>query len=140
MVRIRNRNIPLRAQLEKLRRYFPASTFSVGNYGNTFIWKALFQPSELSCSYEVKIEYILGTSPKVYVLSPNPLPLANGATRLPHVYNHKKQQLCLYYGAEREWTPDKMIADTILPWISEWLLHYEYWVITGMWHGGGIVH
>lgn len=140
MVRIRNRNIPLRAQLEKLRRYFPASTFSVGNYGNTFIWKALFQPSELSCSYEVKIEYILGTSPKVYVLSPNPLPLANGATRLPHVYNHEKQQLCLYYGAEREWTPDKMIADTILPWISEWLLHYEYWVITGMWHGGGIVH
>lgn len=91
MVRIRNRNIPLRAQLEKLRRYFPASTYSVGNYGNTFIWKALFQPSELSCSYEVKVEYILGRSPKVYVLSPNPLPLANGTTRLPHVYNHEKQ-------------------------------------------------
>ena len=61
-----------------------------------------------------------------------------GAQRLPHVYDHVKQQLCLYYGPAREWTPDKMIADTIVPWASEWLLHYEFWLVTGIWHGGGI--
>ena len=64
--------------------------------------------------------------------------LADGAQRLPHVYDHVKQQLCLYYGPAREWTPDKMIADTIVPWASEWLLHYEFWLVTGIWHGGGI--
>lgn len=31
-----------------------------------------------------------------------------------------------------------MISDTIIPWTSEWLLHYEYWVLTGIWQGGGI--
>lgn len=35
------------------------------------------------------------------------LALADGAQRLPHVYDHVKQQLCLYYGPAREWTPDQ---------------------------------
>ena len=90
---------------------------------NRLIWKTTLQPSELSLAY---------------VVSPNPLALADGAQRLPHVYDHVKQQLCLYYGPAREWTPDKMIADTIVPWASEWLLHYEFWLVTGIWHGGGI--
>ena len=29
------------------------------------------------------------------------------------------------------------ISDTIIPWISEWLCHFEYWSITGTWCGGG---
>jgi hypothetical protein len=32
------------------------------------------------------------------------------------------------------------IIDTIIPWTSEWLLHYECWLATGKWHGGGIHH
>ena len=105
---------------------------------NRLIWKTTLQPSELSLAYEIKIVYTLGQSPKVYVVSPKPLALADGAQRLPHVYDHVKQQLCLYYGPAREWPPDKMIADTIVPWASEWLLHYEFWLVTGIWHGGGI--
>lgn len=54
-----------------------------------------------------KIVYTLGQSPKVYVVSPKPLALADGAQRLPHVYDHVKQQLCLYYGPAREWTPTR---------------------------------
>ena len=30
------------------------------------------------------------------------------------------------------------IAETIIPWASEWLLHYEIWLATGEWQGGGI--
>jgi hypothetical protein len=29
------------------------------------------------------------------------------------------------------------IADTVLPWTTEWLYHYEIWLITGEWTGGG---
>jgi hypothetical protein len=29
------------------------------------------------------------------------------------------------------------IAETIIPWTSEWLYFYELWVFTGEWHGGG---
>jgi hypothetical protein len=29
------------------------------------------------------------------------------------------------------------IADTIIPWTSEWLFFYELWLASGEWHGGG---
>lgn len=140
MVKIPNKNIPIRAQIGKLCHYFPDSTCSITDYGRKFIWKGWLQPSHLSSRYEIKIVYVFGNNPDVYVVTPKPLTLAAGATRLPHVYKHEKQHLCLYYRPDREWTPNKMIADIILPWISEWLLHYECWVITGEWRGGGVTH
>ena len=30
------------------------------------------------------------------------------------------------------------LAETILPWASEWLAHYEGWLYTGEWKGGGV--
>ena len=43
--------------------------------------------------------------------------------------------LCLYYPCE--WNSTMNISDTIIPWISEWLYYFEFWCITGEWHGGG---
>jgi hypothetical protein len=54
------------------------------------------------------------------------------------VYDTEKQHLCIYYKRAKEWDETKFIADTIIPWTSEWLLHYEIWVATGTWQGGGI--
>ena len=140
MVKIPNKNISIRAQIGKLCYYFPASTYSITDYGRKFIWRGQLQPSPLSSRYDIKIEYTFGKNPNIFVTTPKPLPLANGAIQLPHVYDHEKQHLCLYYRPDGEWAPNKMIADTILPWASEWLLHYEYWIITGEWKGGGVKH
>jgi hypothetical protein len=30
-----------------------------------------------------------------------------------------------------------LLAYTVVPWISEWLLYYELWLFTGEWTGGG---
>jgi len=30
------------------------------------------------------------------------------------------------------------LSNSVALWISEWLLHYEIWLITGEWHGGGV--
>jgi hypothetical protein len=46
--------------------------------------------------------------------------------------------LCLYYRKAQEWNNQLYIADTIIPWTSEWLLHYEFWLASGDWHGRGI--
>lgn len=105
---------------------------------NRLIWKTTLQPSELSLAYEIKIVYTLGQSPRCTSYHPNHWHWQTVRNVCLHVYDHVKQQLCLYYGPAREWTPDKMIADTIVPWASEWLLHYEFWLVTGIWHGGGI--
>jgi hypothetical protein len=29
------------------------------------------------------------------------------------------------------------LADTVVPWTSEWLFFYEVWHATGLWLGGG---
>jgi hypothetical protein len=33
-----------------------------------------------------------------------------------------------------------LLAATILPWTTEWLIHYKLWLITGRWAGGGHTH
>jgi hypothetical protein len=53
---------------------------------------------------------------------------------LPHVY--PLNTLCLFLG-NREWHESIPIADTLVPWASEWLLYYELWLATGEWLGGG---
>jgi hypothetical protein len=32
---------------------------------------------------------------------------------------------------------DRLLAITVVPWISEWLIYYELWLVTGRWLGGG---
>lgn len=129
--------IPLTVQLETLKRTFPLSTCHMKTHHN-FIWKVQLQPSSLSELYDVKIDYKLGSNPDVYITHPNPLRLAKDAEELPHVYSQGKQHLCLYHRRMNEWNAGKLIVKTIVPWASEWLLHYEIWVATSEWHGEGI--
>ncbi|KGH44954.1 hypothetical protein IN07_20325 [Modestobacter caceresii] len=45
-------------------------------------------------------------------------------------------ELCFFYD---EFVSGRhLIADTVVPCISEWLFHYELWLSTGEWHGGGL--
>jgi hypothetical protein len=53
--------------------------------------------------------------------------------RIPHTFYDGS--ICLHL--HEEWTPAMFVADTIIPWLSLWLYHYEVWHATGVWHGGG---
>jgi hypothetical protein len=44
--------------------------------------------------------------------------------------------LCLFLG-NHEWHESIPIADTLVPWASEWLFFYELWLATGEWLGEG---
>lgn len=134
-----NKYISLIIQEGTLKSYFPESEV-IRRGEKEILWIHNLQPTPLSNTYTVGLHYIRGKNIKVYVLKPNPLPLAKGATQLPHVYSTPKQQLCLYYPKDKEWTPNKLYVKTIIPWASEWLLHYEIWAGTGEWQGGGIEH
>ncbi len=136
MEMIKSRGISLILQANKLKSYFPDSECSVKQ--NILVWKGYLQPTYLSPKYLIKVAYLLEKHPNVYVLKPKPLVLAEGKSKLEHVYDTEKQHLCIYYRRAKEWDETKFIADTIIPWTSEWLLHYEIWVATGAWHGGGI--
>jgi hypothetical protein len=79
----------------------------------------------------LRLTYQQPGSPEIVVVSPE-LEGPKGM-RLPNVYPGSR--LCLCY--PHQWKRSHVIAHTIVPWASEWLLHYEFWAATGEWHGGG---
>jgi hypothetical protein len=85
----------------------------------------------------IDVAYAAGGVPKVSVVRPQ-LTMPTGRTAIPHMYG--QAYLCLYYPGLREWTPEKSIASTIVPWTSYWLYNYEVWLVTDTWEGGGIDH
>jgi hypothetical protein len=78
----------------------------------------------------VQIDYRPLRPPRIRVL--DQLETRPGES-LPHTYN--TGTLCLY--EPDEWTDSMYLADTIVPWTTEWLINYEIWLATGDWHGGG---
>lgn len=103
---------------------------------NTLTCSFVAKPTALSREYRVRLRYN-GRVPDVYLLGAD----IAGIERpdFPHIYARNKDKglvkLCLYYLGE--WNPSMKISDTIIPWTIEWLLHYEIWLATGKWNGGG---
>lgn len=98
-------------------------------------WRGPVKPSGMSESYDIRILYEMGNSPKVTVVTPELHERADGQA-IPHVYTGKR--LCLYLPNSGEWSPRKLISETIVPWTSLWLFYYEIWHATGTWAGGGV--
>lgn len=136
MAKVRRQKIPYVAQAKKLEKVFPSGRLVLGHNG--FSWAATMTPTPLSGSYEIKLQYKLEKHPDVFVTSN--LELAEGKKSLPHVYSTEKQHLCLYHRQAGQWHGGMWIHETIIPWVNEWLFFYEYWLLDGKWHGGGIDH
>jgi hypothetical protein len=90
------------------------------------------QPDEESIKYKVQIKY-QGGAPKVFIRSPK----IDYNSKI-HVYDDKS--LCLYYPKEDPWNNKKHLYDTIIPWVSEWLVYYELFLLTGKWLGPEQTH
>ncbi len=97
------------------------------------VWTGKLQPTPVSPVYIVRLRYD-GRYPRVHVLEPKLDP--GHQSRLPHVYSGN--ELCLY--TPGEWKRSVPLATTVIPWIAEWLLHYELWLATDRWSGGGHVY
>jgi hypothetical protein len=127
-------------QAKVLKIYFPNSNIKTKK-DYILIWESKLQPTPLSAVYTIQLECRFFSKRQeltVKVIDPFPLPLAEGKDKLPHVHSHEKQHLCLYYRGDFNY--NKLFVRTIIPWASEWLLHYETWACTGVWNGGGIEH
>lgn len=121
-------------QLNRLLYDFPESKGRMTS-GTSFVWKYILHPCESSDFYNIEIRYDdAWPCPRVYIKTP--LALHPDAKELPHVFDGKKQQICLNFTGE--WNKTRAISSYYVPWASEWLFYYETWVITGEWLGGGI--
>lgn len=129
------RGIPHWKQLEKIKEMFPDLEV-LKNNGNSFEIIIKLRPTPISKVYDIKICFHNSGRVKVYVIDEK-LEVAKNREKLPHVYSHEEQRLCLYSPIRRQWTNHKLITLTIIPWASEWLQFYELWIPSGEWLGGG---
>lgn len=135
----RNNRISLIVQEGTLKKTFPDGLIKRFRE-ESLTWTCSVTPSPLSSTYKIKLKYVRNDGIQVYVIEPKPLALAEDKKKLPHVYSTPEQRLCLYYPNRVEWNVGMLYIKTIIPWACEWLCHYEIWVCTGIWHGGGINH
>ena len=94
----------------------------------------LLQPTSRSATYNFVLKYNLTDSPKIKIVSPELRKNEKGEDA-EHLYPNG--YLCLYQPKYREFTRTDLLAETIIPWTSLWLYHYEVWHLTGEWLGGG---
>lgn len=121
-------------QLQRLRSQFPGGRGQ--SQGNVLTWTMELSPSELFRTFMVALKYNPSQLPEVRLKQPQ-LEQREGK-RAPHLY--PDGSLCLFYPKAREWNHRMWISESIIPWTSEWLFHYEIWLLTGEWEGGGIQH
>ena len=125
-------NVPASEQAAWIEMRWGKS-WRVTGRGLNLVAEGLVRPAEICAEYKIRISYD-GGRPIVTVLDP-PLKKRPGNGRIEHTYDNER--LCLYYPGRGEWTPKKLLANTVIPWISEWLYHYETWLAMGEWTGGG---
>jgi len=129
----RNKNITQSQQVWLMRSKFPQLVALVVR-NKRVVWTGPWSVNPLGQVYQLQIVYVQFRRPKVSILSPK-LALANGESRLPHTYDGQSDICC---HLPLEWRPHMYIADTIMPWISQWLYFYEIWSLTGKWLGKGV--
>jgi hypothetical protein len=84
--------LPLALQLANLRAQNPHGRGDVRRAKLT--WQFDAQPTPVSRSYRLRLDYALLESPEVIVVTPNLQTLASDR-RIPHLYDQKRGRLCL---------------------------------------------
>ena len=132
---IPKRNIRLFDQMMTLRAAYPSASCERRN--GTLFWFGKVKPTPLSREYNVALTYSNSQAPKVWVIGEELQKIDD--PNFPHKYEVDPKNnmvwICLY--RYREFTKDKFLANTIIPWTVEWLYFYEIWLATGTWCGGG---
>lgn len=119
-------------QVSGIQHRYPK--FRVVSSGQELTATGNLRPTARSLDYTVEICYLLKSGPNIRVLNPA-LERNWKNARIEHTYDEKT--LCLYHPLYGDFTYDNLISETIIPWISLWLYHYENWHMTGDWLGGG---
>ena len=91
------------------------------------------QPTQTCARYTFRLRYRIGENPKVWIIDPA-LRCRSDQTKIPHTY--RPDEPCVFRPGV-DWSDEKILASTVIPWLAMWLMYYEFWHATGEWLGGG---
>lgn len=136
----RIRTVSVHEQAAFIRQLWPNFVCEV--HGGLLVCQGEVRPTDISRVYRVRLTYRAKYRPKVKVEDP---PLRRRPSEpdvgIPHTFNQSqegKETPCLH--RTTDWSSDMRLANTVIPWLYEWLMFYELWHVTGEWYGGGVDH
>jgi hypothetical protein len=122
-------------QLLLLQRRFPEGAGIIAR--SRLVWDQSLQPHALAHRYQCRLEHKLQGYPSLCCLDPALSVLADGRT-LPHVNSRMEPvEMCLFMRNSECWNDGMVLADIVLPLAFYWLAHFEDWLYSGVWRGGG---
>lgn len=115
-------------QKNKILKYFPTLNCVLKN--NVLIIEGILYPFDDDRKYRILIKYKYKDIPRVWIKGSRDIEDFN-----LHKYVGKghDRRLCLYYPLDFKWNMACNIHETIIPWISEWIICYEYYKLFGKW-------
>jgi hypothetical protein len=84
-------------------------------------------------SYKILVHYQYDGVPTVGITDPL-------ITPLPEIHMYKDRSLCLYFPKDDQWKISDDLHKKIIPWVAEWLVFYELYLLTGKWLGPTAPH
>jgi len=128
--------VSLDKQLYLLKVKFPQGRGYIKK--GKLIWNCNLDLGDEYGRFKIKLLYNLQSSPQVFVVEPNLYDITGGE-KPPHIYvfNQDETKLCLFYPSSGEWSSNKYLSDTIVPWACLWFMYFNGWMATGKWYGGG---
>ncbi len=121
-----NRTGVLQFQRKMLEQYFDFLHCEISS--NVLTCSGWISLENVEEKYKIRIEYVAGYEPKVTVLQPKIEPSEE-------IHMYRDHSICLHYPPDMPWNERIEVYKFTLPWISEWILFYEIYKITGKWEG-----
>ena len=127
-----NRIYGLSQQAARILIVCPDFKYSLRN--DELIGTGSIQPTPASERYRFQLEYRVDGIPKLKILDPA-LRCRSDQEKIPHTYG--PDEPCVFR-PDFDWSAEKTLATTIIPWLAMWLMYYEFWHAIGEWIGGGV--
>lgn len=112
---------------------FYGSQFKSTTIGKKLIITGKIRPHAYCEEYKIRIEYVSGQTPQVFITSHDIKPLAK-------IHMYKSGALCLFYPPDLKWTYRTKTADHTIPWVAEWIVAYELFQLTDKWEANEVKH
>lgn len=114
-----------------IESYFPC--FRCRLFNNLLTCKGEIIPSQDCDEYSIVIQYAFRKVPRVTIAKPTIRPSSQ-------IHMYRCGALCLYDPRETPWLRSDNVHEKIIPWVAEWLVFYELFVICGTWLGPEAPH
>jgi hypothetical protein len=97
---------------------------------NVLVCRGVIASPDYKNEYKVEIKCVYGCEPYTQILEPADIvPSIN-------IHMYPDHSLCLHYPPDMRWSARTPISDYTIPWLVEWIVYYELYLVNGgKWEG-----